>query len=197
MVETEPYQFAPKEIQKMKPELEETRRCLLKMYHSDIQTHAGYLIGIIIGSLTVFSRLDAFFGSSAVFPHSSWVFLVLFGLIALAGFWTILRIYYWTILAGYVQGTPLNEIYDFFNKKNNERAQKKEKGNYFPVDLEPPPTVVIQWAIDRALDRDVREKKLGCSKKIALWTTRSPKRLFVIFVIVFAILVVVGLLLGF
>lgn len=127
MAKIEPYQFTPKEIQKMKPELEETRRCLLKMYHSDIQTHAGYLIGIIIGSLTIFSRLDAFFGSSAVFPHSGWVFLVLFGLIALAGFWTILRIYYWTILSGYVQGTPLNEMYDLFNKKTMHGHKKRKR----------------------------------------------------------------------
>ena len=57
----EPFLLEEKIIEKNKEKLEEVRLSLLEIYNSDIQTHAGYLIGIIIGSLTLFSRMDTFF----------------------------------------------------------------------------------------------------------------------------------------
>jgi hypothetical protein len=49
---------------------EDTRRCLLTIYRSNIQTHAGYLIAIIVGSLAFVSRFDIFFSISQE-PYSS------------------------------------------------------------------------------------------------------------------------------
>jgi hypothetical protein len=41
-------------------EIEDSRRSLLQYYNSQTMTHIGYLIALIIGSLTLISRWDSF-----------------------------------------------------------------------------------------------------------------------------------------
>lgn len=77
------------------PDFEENVRFLGHLYHSYVQTHAGYLIGIIIGSLTLISRWDIFFGNI----WSIIIFILLMGGIAFAFVWASLRATYWAWLA--------------------------------------------------------------------------------------------------
>jgi hypothetical protein len=39
-------------------DFEESRRCLLNSYHSYVQTHAGHIVGLILGLAAVFSTLE-------------------------------------------------------------------------------------------------------------------------------------------
>jgi hypothetical protein len=77
-------------------DIEDTRISLLKNYHSNIQTHAGYMIALIVGGLTIFSRLDIFFGKQLFVPHAGWIFIFLIGILITSGIWIVLRIIYWT-----------------------------------------------------------------------------------------------------
>jgi uncharacterized membrane-anchored protein YhcB (DUF1043 family) len=124
----EPYQLTAQKAETLISEFEVTRRCLLKMYHSNIQTHAGYLIGIIIGSLTLFSRLDTFFVQSAVSLYFDLIFWFLLWVVIIAGIWVILRIVYWTSASNYIFSNTLNDIREKFNSRN-KRVYEHYKEN--------------------------------------------------------------------
>jgi hypothetical protein len=179
------------ELDKRALELEGMRKTLLKMYHSNIQTHAGYLIAIIIGSLTLFSRLDTFFGNS-LFIGSGWAFLVLLWLILMAGIWAILRIVYWTSYANVALTISVDDMKIGFNNKN---ARLVSTGSGYDETKIPPNTAVLSFAIDEAHDYPVKPFPLG--KRIALITARDKKLLWfgLLAVLILIHMVVVGLLL--
>ncbi len=164
-------------------ELEETRRCLLNMYHSSIQTHAGYLIAIIIGSLTLFSRWQDFFNCIAPW-YSEWVFLVLLYLLIVIGFWTIMRISYWNSYSNYALGIIPKTVVKKFNEYNKYKYE--ETGEcYFE---KPPRTTMLQWAIneehfskidkkysnrDSNSDNNKKEHKIGLLNRLSIITANS------------------------
>lgn len=64
--------WEPKKEQICKPEFDETRRCLVNSYHSYAETHADYMIAIIIGFLTLVSSFRSFFDSG------QWAIIIFF-----------------------------------------------------------------------------------------------------------------------
>ena len=96
-------------------EFEETRRLLLKLYHSNIQTHAGYIIALIIGLFTVVSAFKTFF------DFHQWGIGVLGFIIVLIilsiGFMG-LRIIYWTIWTNVAITVPFVSSLKYFNNVN-------------------------------------------------------------------------------
>jgi hypothetical protein len=172
------------EVHLEKMQLEETRRSLLKNYHSNIQTHAGYLIALIVGALAVFSRLDIFFGNGEFVVHAGWIFLFLVGVMIITGTWTILRIIYWTSYVNYCILFTKKQVLEYFNKKNRKHQAYMTNEKGFP-----PSTAVIQWSIDQIHD----EARLPTDKQIAMITTSRGFKWFGLFiVVVFTYLILIG-----
>jgi hypothetical protein len=73
-----------------KQTFEESRRCLLTVYHSYIQNHAGYLIALIIGLIALLSTSESFFRTLG-----SLGFWVSFGVVLALIFYDLLRMIYW------------------------------------------------------------------------------------------------------
>jgi len=112
-------------------EFEEARRCLFNSYNSYVQTHAGYMIAITIGFLTLISNFDSFFKSgpvytlifstsvSLIFTLGFVTFLILVILIMLTSLFMILRIIYWTTYADSAMHLTLDIVIQTFNKYNS------------------------------------------------------------------------------
>jgi hypothetical protein len=73
-------------------DFEETRRCMLKVYSSHIQTHTGLLIAIIIGAFTLISR----FGDFYLVKNNIITFGLLLSIIVGASTYLLCRIFYWS-----------------------------------------------------------------------------------------------------
>jgi hypothetical protein len=116
-------------------EFEESRRCLLNSYHSYVQTHAGYMIAITIGFLTIISNFDSFFKSgpviatlsiSTVFLTFTWgflAFLILIFLILFASWYMIKRIRYWASYASLAVSLTFDDAILLFNEYNAKREK--------------------------------------------------------------------------
>ena len=78
-------------------EFEKNRKILLQNCNSSIQTHAGYLLAVIIGSLTLVSQWKSFFNNGYM-PRIA--FYVLLDLIFVVSFYVVGRMLYWTFLSG-------------------------------------------------------------------------------------------------
>ena len=170
--------------------LEETRRCLLNMYHSNIQTHAGYLIGIIIGSLALFSRMDTFFGTLAVFVYSDWFFLFLLWLIIIAFIWNVLRIVYWTSYVNNAITLSAKEAAEKFNRHNVKRKEKGE--SYYVKTNKPPLTIMFQRGIEKW--HEETRAQLGLHKKIALITAKNLWSFVIISIVAGLLMIIFGLI---
>jgi hypothetical protein len=98
-------------------DFEETRRCLLNIAHSKNQTHAGYLIAIIIGALTIISRWDAFFSppEQSVTPVTIAFFFII-GSIAFVTVYMIKRTLYWNAYTSSVLNLGINEARELYIK---------------------------------------------------------------------------------
>jgi hypothetical protein len=109
----EPYQSIIEDYEES--DFEKSRRTLLNLYHSYNQTHAGYMIALIIGSLTLASRLDAFL------QDTLWiVFLVLMIGVAFGFLFVILRLQFWAMMAAFTTGITRTETISLFNRYNSE-----------------------------------------------------------------------------
>lgn len=73
-------------------DFEETRRCMLKVFASHIQTHAGLLIAIIIGAFTLISRFSDFYA----LRNNAITFGLLLSILIGAGSYLLCRIFYWS-----------------------------------------------------------------------------------------------------
>jgi hypothetical protein len=119
-------------------EFDETRRCLLNSYNSYIQTHAGYMIALIIGLLTLISAFGAFFKSLEL----TTVFILLIIAILLVSFYVVVRIYYWTYFANTAISVTIDDVILLFNKNNTEFKSFTKK---------PPCLAILQIAISQKL----------------------------------------------
>jgi hypothetical protein len=96
-------------------EFDETRRCLLNSYHSDVQTHVGLMIALIIGLLTLVSSFRSFFDIGL------WMFTILLvGVLGVSGY-VILRIIYWTSFVSDAMYLSLDIIIGLFNEANSKK----------------------------------------------------------------------------
>ncbi len=80
-------------------DFEESRRCLLNVYHSYVQNHAGFAIAVIIGAFTLLSSWNSFFGTNKT-ALSPYIFFSLISALGSAGFYVLIRTMYWTNYAG-------------------------------------------------------------------------------------------------
>lgn len=76
-------------------EFEDYRKTLLQKYHSEILTHAGYILALIIGALTLVSRFDIFFDKG---PPFNAIFLIIVSTMFGLGFYFTCRLCYWVTL---------------------------------------------------------------------------------------------------
>ena len=111
--------------------IEEARRNLVNKAHSKNQTHAGYLIGFIIGSLTLISRWDIFFESSQK-PNVSingHLFFAIFSVIAALAVYFMQRACYWTSYGGAAENFSISLLIKLFDKykskPENENLEKQ------------------------------------------------------------------------
>ncbi len=92
-------------IAKTDEQFEKTRKCLLNQYHSNALTHSGYIIAIVIGTLTLISRWDAFFPNQNNLNLPAYfgiVFYALIDIIVALSFYVVKRLLYWTALSSCV-----------------------------------------------------------------------------------------------
>lgn len=71
------------------------RKTLLDQYHSGILTHAGYIIALIVGALTLISKWDIFFSNGVWVQYA---FFLIISFIVSAGFFFTSRLFYWSYL---------------------------------------------------------------------------------------------------
>lgn len=150
-------------------ELEETRRCLSNMAHSRSQTHAGYLIAIVIGSLALISRWDIFFSvpQKPVSSLTTSAFFILIGAIAFAAVYLTKRMFYWNTYASTVpilSTVEIEELFEEYEKGNDE--EDKEENNRFQYYIRPS-CYVLNGAVAQHI------KKLRKNEKIDLITQFS------------------------
>jgi len=100
-------------------DFEKDRHCLLEIYHSKIQTHAGYIIAIAIGSFALLSSQKYLFPVIVV----DVILSLLLGLVAYQFF----RINYWTKLSNYVIKAQLTETETFYSNYCSQIEKKYEK----------------------------------------------------------------------
>jgi hypothetical protein len=131
--------WEPKREEICEKEFEETRRCLLNSYHSYVQTHAGYIIALVIGLFSLISRFDAFIKSDG------WTvaFVVLVIATILVALYMVCRIFYWTSYATHALFMPIDEAIRLFKEHNRKPDVKTPYLEESPA----PYTAILQMAI--------------------------------------------------
>jgi hypothetical protein len=109
-----------------KSEFEENRRCLLNIAHSKNQTHAGYLIAIVIGALTLISRWDIFFNlpQKPVSPSITIIFFIMISAIIAITIYLVERTFYWTSYGTAVLNLPTSEVETLFKRYISDKEHK-------------------------------------------------------------------------
>ena len=102
-------------------EFDESRRCLLNTYNSYIQTHAGYMIALIIGFLALLSSFRSFIDGGLV--------AVIFFVILLAGVlkafsYILLRITFWSSFANDAISLSQGEVIRSFIDANPKKEEQ-------------------------------------------------------------------------
>ena len=132
-------------------EFEETRRCLLTSYHFFVQTHAGYIIALIIGASVIISTFDVFFKSTLGIIF----FILLLVGISIMTVLMFARIVYWTLLASVAITLTMDKAIIYFNDTNKTYTSKA------------PNTAIIQNAIDEQINYQIRHRNLTWYKRWA------------------------------
>jgi hypothetical protein len=92
-------------------DLESDRRCMLKLFHTYIQTHAGYAIGIAVGASAIAANYRNFVELN-LFP--AFLILILF-MIGWAAY-QLKRILYWTSYANVILGINSHQLEMLFER---------------------------------------------------------------------------------
>jgi hypothetical protein len=163
--ENEPWEAKKEEI--CEKAFEETRRCLLNSYHSYVQTHAAYMIALVIGLLTLISSFAAFFKSFY------WIIAFLYLVAGILLAYVILRTTYWTYYASKAITLTLDDAIMLFNKHNKHRYESKKP--YYPKTKNPPYTAILQIAIAQNLIDDWHAKDLPWPLRL-LWRLHLIER---------------------
>ena len=142
-------------------DFEESRRCLLNNYHSYVQTHAGYLIALIIGLFAIVATFKDFFVNGFI---GLLAFLGLTGSILLVSAFMGLRIIYWSSWASAAITIPIEKAVRYFNEDN-----KIEK-TYL---TRAPNTQIIQLGIRDAIKQNIARKEISRIRKLAIKTARK------------------------
>jgi len=138
-------------------DFEDSRRCLLNSYHSYVQTHAGYIIALIIGFIAIVVTFESFIKSSGTIAFV----LLIIAIVGTSAFFA-LRIFYWTLLANVAIRIPIDVALGYFNDYNAEKKRYSCKA---------PNTAIIQIAIDKQIKYEIEIGSLPwyniCAYKVA------------------------------
>ena len=102
---------------------EKTREYILKIYHSDIQTHAGYLIAIVIGVLALISRWDVFFNNSL----TKIIFFIILAVISAFAAYAFKRMFYWIAHSNVIIGANTESIESWFDEALESKPLLKDR----------------------------------------------------------------------
>ena len=142
-------------------DFEESRRCLLNNYHSYVQTHAGYLIALILGLFAVIATFKDFLAAGLT---GQIAILGLIGSIVIASAFMGLRIIYWSSWAsGAITITEDNAI-RYFNDENKIEKTYLTKA---------PNTHIIQCGIKYAIKQNIAKNEISFIRKLAIKTARK------------------------
>ena len=97
--------------------LEKFRETLLQQYHSQNVTHAGFVIAVIIGTLTLISRWDSFFGKGQL---PLMIFYAIVSLIVGLSFYFVGRLSYWISLSNITLMLKESEFKDYYQKQTEK-----------------------------------------------------------------------------
>jgi hypothetical protein len=140
-------------------DFEETRRCLLSSYHSYVQTHAGYIIALLIGIFASIASFQDFFNYGF---YGVFAFVILNVVIFLMSGFMSLRIVYWSLLASNTIGIPMENAIENFNKQNSIYNK--------PYYNRAPNTQIIQAGINQQLRENIKNKEISRLQKWAIKT---------------------------
>jgi hypothetical protein len=132
-------------------DFEDSRRCLLNSYHSYVQTHAGYIIALIIGFIAIIATFESFIKSNV--GTFAFIFLII-AIVGTSAFFT-LRIFYWTLMVNVAISIPIDTALGYFNDANKTYSCKA------------PNTVIIEVAIDKQLKLDIQAGSMPWYKRWA------------------------------
>jgi hypothetical protein len=152
----------------MEPTLfEETRRCLLNSYHSYVQSHAGYMIALIIGFIALFASVETFWKDI----YGIIAFLVLVGFIVAGSIFDYLRIAYWSALVSNTIVVIREQAVQIFNETNPKSAN--------PYFEEAPYTAILQNAVIHLLQESACDENQSWRRrtfmKYVLRTAHLPQ----------------------
>jgi len=104
---------------------EDLRKTLLDQYHLQTMTHAGYILALIIGMLTIIANFNPFFekGFTGVVIFCTIISLVLGTFIFFVG-----RLCFYTNLVNIAIGITQPQFEKYYNEHNDEYKQN-EKGS--------------------------------------------------------------------
>ncbi len=134
-------------------EFEFARRAMLQLYHSNIQTHAGYIITIGVGLAALAANYSNFVERSIV--PSFWVLVLAFIGFAL---YALKRIFLWTVYTSAVIAIPEYKAEKLFmcwylsDSFRRESEDREVQTGYWRDSA--PFTLRLQCAIDQHLIRD-------------------------------------------
>ncbi len=148
-------------------EFEAARRCMIRLYHTYNQTHAGYLIAIGVGALALFSNIEA------LFKFFSWIGIgLIFGFLICLFALTGLRVIYWSTVASLCTGITSNTACFYFNLINQSYFDRQEP--YYAD--EAPYTRVIEESSCQVFF-DIWHKQKLTLRGLALLISRQKRRL--------------------
>jgi hypothetical protein len=155
----------------VKTDFEESRRCLLNSYHSYVQTHAGYLIALIVGFFAVLSAFKDFYtdGIGIITLYGiaiSTPLLVILLTILFASGWITLRILYWSTLASAATTIPIMSALEYFNRVN-----KPNREVFYRTPA--PCTQIIQIGIRESIKEQIACGDMRRLKRHAINTARD------------------------
>jgi len=141
-------------------EFEETRRCLLNLYNSNIQTHAGYIIAIIIGVLALISNVETFLKN----PILAVIFWILIAMCIGLPIYMIGRISFWTYYSSSAKFLTLDDAIELY-KKNHLGKIDLKKGT-------PSVTNILNVSISQKLLDDKLQRR-QIFLKLARWLDKK------------------------
>ena len=103
-------------------DFENFRKLILDQFHSQVLTHAGYILALTVGALTIISQYYSFFSNGSA--ATIFIFFLIMSLITGYGFYLICRLFYWNCL---VQITLTVTQKEFANYKEDENHKDENE----------------------------------------------------------------------
>lgn len=111
---------------------ENLRKTLLDQYHSQTIMHAGYILALTVGMLTIISNFNAFFERGLL---TIIIFFIIFGFVVGVGFFFSCRLFYWTYLANGILGLTEEGFKEVCKEKKMEGSCVLKMQNFIIDDL--------------------------------------------------------------